>query len=65
MASSTMPPQVLGQRMQLTTLELGVGASLAAVAVLGVTLFAVSSDTGQSSPGADRGTPTAVVSQVP
>ncbi|MDX2358532.1 hypothetical protein [Dietzia sp. PP-33] len=65
MTSSTLPPQVLGQRMQLTTLELGVSASLAAVAVLGVTLFAVSSDPGQSSPGADRGAPTSVVSQVP
>ncbi|MET3861717.1 hypothetical protein ABIE38_002653 [Dietzia sp. 2505] len=65
MATSTMPPQVLGQRMQLTTLELGVGAALAAVAVLGVTLFAVSSESTQSSQGADRNAPTSVVSQVP
>lgn len=65
MATSTMPPQVLGQRLQLTTLELGVGAALAAVTVLGVTLFAVSSESGQSSPGADRNASTAVVSQVP
>lgn len=65
MATSTMPPQVLGQRMQLTTLELGVGAALAAVAVLGVTLFAVSGESAQPSQGADRNAPTSVVSQVP
>lgn len=65
MASSPMPPQVLGQRMQFSTLELGVGASLAAVAVLGVTLFAVAEDSGESTPNRDRDAPAAVVSQVP
>lgn len=65
MASSPMPPQVLGQRMQFSTLELGVGASLAAVAVLGVTLFAAANEPSESSPGRDRSAPAAVVSQVP
>lgn len=65
MATSTMPPQLLGQRMQLTTLELGVGAAIAAVAVLGVTLFAVSGEAAQPSAGTDRNAPTSVVSQVP
>ncbi|AVZ40246.1 MULTISPECIES: hypothetical protein [unclassified Dietzia] len=65
MATSTMPPQVLGQRMQLTTLELGVGAALAAVAVLAVTLVAVTGESAQPSAGTDRDTSTSVVSQVP
>jgi len=48
MTASTLPPQVMGQRTQISTLELGIGASLAAVAVLGVTLFAAANGSDES-----------------
>ena len=65
MTSSTLPPQILGQRTQFSTLELGVGASLAAVAVLGVTLFASANDPAGATADSPRETPTSLVSTVP
>lgn len=65
MTSSTLPPQVLGQRTQFSTLELGVGASLAAMAVLGVTLFATANNPADTTSGSTRNAPTSEVSAVP
>ncbi|MDV8001424.1 hypothetical protein [Rhodococcus sp. IEGM 1408] len=64
MSSCTSSPEMMGRRTQFSILELGVGASLAAVVALGAALFAVTQDPADS-PAATRITPPPAVVSVP
>ncbi|MFN3600829.1 MAG: hypothetical protein ACK4UY_05510 [Dietzia sp.] len=65
MSTSATPPQLLGQRAQFSVLELGIGASLAATAALGVTLLALTQGPSDSSSGASSTSPPAAVVSAP
>ncbi|MFN3339070.1 MAG: hypothetical protein ACK40Z_05170 [Dietzia sp.] len=65
MSSSATSPQVLGQRAQFSILELGIGASLAATAALGVTLLALTQGPSDSSSGSAGTSPPAAAVSAP
>lgn len=64
MSSCTSSPEMMGRRTQFSILELGVGASLAAVVALGAALFAVTQNPADSA-GAARISPPPAVASAP